>query len=277
MIIDAHHHLWHYDPERYAWIGEGMEVLQRDFTAEDLAAEVDGLVDGVITVQARQDLEETRWLLTGALSTPLMLGVVGWVPLIDDHVEDHLARLADETALVGVRHVLQDEPDDHYMLRPDFNGGVAALEQFGLAYDILIYEHHLENAIRLVDRHPNQVFVLDHIAKPRIREGVREPWAANLARLAERENCYCKVSGLVTEADWSDWSLEDLHPYLDVVFDAFGPERLMFGSDWPVCLLAADYQTWHHLVEDYVAELSDDERRHFWGGTAVEAYRLAVE
>ncbi len=276
MVIDAHHHFWHYDPVTYGWIGDGMDVLKRDFTPNDLAGEIEGLVDGLISVQARQDVDETRWLLDVARETPFVVGVVGWVPLTADDVEDRLERLTDESELVGIRHVLQDEPDESYMLREDFNRGVDVLSRFGLAYDVLIYERHLEHAIEFVDRHPDQVFVLDHLAKPRVRDGVTEPWATNIRTFAEREYCYCKVSGLVTEADWETWTAADLRPYLDTIFDAFGPDRLMFGSDWPVCLLACDYRKWYHLIDAYVSELTPHERERFWGGTAAEAYRLAV-
>lgn len=276
MVIDAHHHFWHYDPADYGWIGDGMHVLKRDFTATDLAGEIDGLVDGVISVQARQDVDETRWLLDEARETPFVVGVVGWVPLTADDVEDRLEQLTDESELVGIRHVLQDEPDESYMLREDFNRGVDVLCRFGLAYDVLIYERHLERAIDFVDRHPDQVFVLDHLAKPRVREGLTEPWATNIRTFAEREHCYCKVSGLATEADWETWTASDLRPYLDTAFDAFGPQRLMFGSDWPVCLLACDYRRWYHLVDEYVSELTEQERERFWGGTAAEAYGLVI-
>lgn len=276
MIIDAHHHFWHYEPSKYAWIDERMGVLRRDFTTADLAAEIDGIVDGVITVQARQDVEETLWLLDEAREAPFVLGVVGWVPLTAADVEDEIARLAEDSPLVGIRHVLQDEPDDAFMLRPDFNRGIEALAPFGLVYDVLVYERHLENVLEFVDRHPEQIFVLDHVGKPRIGEGRTDPWSTNLRRLAEREHCYCKVSGMVTEASWTEWTADALLPYLDIVFESFGPERLMFGSDWPVCLLACEYRRWYHILEDYTSELSESEYDRFWGGTAAKAYRLAV-
>ena len=276
MIIDAHHHLWHYEPSKYAWIDDRMGVLRQDFTTNDLAAEIEGIVDGVIAVQARQDVDETLWLLDEARETPFVLGVVGWAPLTAADVEDEIARLAEDPALVGIRHVLQDERDDAFMLRPDFNRGIEALAPFGLVYDVLVYERHLGNVLEFVDRHPEQTFVLDHIGKPRIGEGPLDPWRANLRRLAEREHCYCKVSGMVTEASWTEWTVDGLSPYLDTVFEAFGPRRLMFGSDWPVCLLACEYRRWYHIVEDYTSELSQSEYERFWGGTAAEAYRLAV-
>lgn len=276
MIIDSHQHFWLYDAERYAWIGEGMERLQRDFLPSDLEAEAGDLVDAVISVQARQDSDETQWLLEIARDEPFVLGVVGWVPLVDPDVASRLAHLAEDPALVGIRHVLQDERDDNYALREDFHRGIKELTRFGLAYDILIYDRHLPAATKLVDHHPNQVFVLDHVAKPRIRDGELDTWAANIRELAVRENCYCKLSGMVTEANWNSWSPEVLMPYIETVLDAFGPDRLMFGSDWPVCLLACEYGDWYHLVDELTSTLSEDERNRIWGGTAAEAYGLEI-
>ena len=176
--------------------------------------------------------------------------------------------------LVAFRHVVQDEPDDRYLLRPDFNAGVARLRRFGLAYDILIFEKHLGAAIEFVDRHPSQIFVLDHIAKPRIRDRALSPWRENIQELARRSNVYCKLSGIVTEANWETWKPDDLAPYFDVVLNAFTPKRLMFGSDWPVLLLAETYQGWFSLVRNSVAGLTETEQNRVWGGTAAEAYKL---
>jgi L-fuconolactonase len=199
---------------------------------------------------------------------------VGWVPLVSPAVGKDIEKFVGRKALKGVRHVLQDESDDRYILRDDFNQGVALLKDFSLVYDILIFERHLPQTLQFVDRHPDQVFVLDHVAKPRIKAGYLSPWQTNIVQLAHRPNIYCKVSGMVTEADHGAWTEEQLAPYLDTVFSAFGPKRLMFGSDWPVCLLAASYERWFRLVESYVAQLSDAERERFWSGTAVEAYGL---
>ena len=275
LIIDSHQHFWRYDPAKYAWIGDEMPVLRQDYLAEDLFAEAGELVDAVITVQARQDVDETRWLLEIAHEEPFVLGVVGWVPLTDPDVDAHLEELSQNPALIGVRHVLQDEADDAYALREDFNRGIARLKDYRLAYDILIYERQLPAAIALVDRHPDQVFVLDHIAKPRIRDGSIHAWRSSITALAERENCYCKLSGVVTEAR-RGWSDADLQPYFDSVLEAFGPDRLMFGSDWPVCLLASDYRRWYHLVDGLTAMLSEEEQARIWGETAEEAYGLSL-
>jgi L-fucono-1,5-lactonase len=274
MKIDAHHHFWHYNPDEYGWIDDSMRVLQRDFLPAHLARELDVVgIDGVVTVQARQSLAETRWLLSLAAQNPFMKGVVGWAPLVEPRIREHLDELASSGALKAVRHVVQDEPDD-FLLRDDFNGGVAVLRDYRLAYDLLVFERQLPQAIEFVDHHPRQVFVLDHIAKPRAKDRQLEPWRTNIRRLAERENVYCKLSGLVTEADWKTWTEPELLMYLDVTLEAFGPPRLMFGSDWPVCLLASSYRTWYELVARFCAKLSPDEQSRVLGGTATEAYRL---
>ncbi len=275
MRIDSHHHFWKYDPVEYDWIGPDMGKLRRDFLLTDLAEETASAgIDGVVSVQARQSLAETAWLLEIAGGSELIKGVVGWVPLISPTVQADLERFAGHGKLRGVRHVLQGEPDDRYMLREDFDAGIRALEAFNLVYDILIFERQLPPAIELVDRHPSRVFVLDHIAKPRIKDDVFEPWNRNIRELAKRPNVYCKLSGMVTEANWSDWSDEQLRPYIDTVLAAFSPARLMFGSDWPVCLVASTYRGWRETVGRLTAGLSTDEQAKLFGGTATEAYSL---
>jgi L-fuconolactonase len=274
-VIDAHHHLWNYDTEDYAWIGPEMNVLRRDFMPADLHIEMQQAgVDGAIAVQARQTLQETEWLLSLAAQNEFMRGVVGWAPLIDAAVSDDLERLAAQPKLKGIRHVLQDEPDDFYMLRNDFNAGITQLRRFDLVYDVLIFERHLPQTIQFLDRHPDQVFVIDHIAKPRIREGLLSPWRENLKELARRSHCFCKLSGVLTEADWQNWRPEGIHPYLDAALDAFGPNRCLFGSDWPVLLLADSYAGWVATVKNFVSRLSSTEQARVLGGTAAEFYRL---
>lgn len=273
--IDAHHHFWTYSENEYGWIDESMAAIRRDFLPADLEPEIRACgIAGVISVQARQTLEETRWLLALASQCDFIRGVVGWVPLVASEVTDIVGPLMEQGRLKAIRHVLQTEPDDHYMLRDDFNRGIDRLLEFGLVYDILIFERHLPQAIRFVDRHSNQVFVLDHIAKPRIRDHAVSPWRENLRVLAERPNVYCKISGMVTEADYNNWTKEDLAPYFDTVVQAFGPQRLMFGSDWPVCLVATTYREWFNLVFERIASFSEAERDAILGGTAVRAYRL---
>ncbi len=274
--IDSHQHFWRYNDVEYSWISDDMQLLRRDFLPADLKPEIAAVgVTGIVSVQARQTVEETRFLLGLARENDFILGVVGWAPLIDDRVRETLESFADETKLKAYRHVLEDEPDGAFMLRPDFNAGVRAVTETGLIYDILILEKHLPQTLEFVDRHPNQVFVLDHIAKPRICDGSRELWRGRILQLARRDNVYCKISGMVTEANWLHWTEAQLRPYLDTVLDAFGPRRLMFGSDWPLCMLAAGYGRWHTCVAEYVSSLGGGEQERILGGTALEAYGLA--
>jgi len=275
VVIDSHHHFWNYNPKDYGWISDSMSVLRRDFGPDDLRNEIAGVgVDGVISVQARQTIDETRWLLDLAAKNDFIRGVVGWVPLVDDPAGAWLEKFAKNPKFRSVRHVIQDEPDQHFILRDDFNRGVRLLKRFNLRYDILVFERHLPNTIEFVDEHPNQVFILDHIAKPQIRAGIVEPWRQNLCTLARRANVYCKLSGVVTEADWKAWTPQRLRPYFDAALQAFGPRRLMFGSDWPVCLVASDYARWVRTVREWAAPLSQSEQDRIFGGTAIEAYGL---
>ena len=264
-----------YSKKDYGWIGDNMTALQRDFLPVHLAATLkEAGVNGAVSVQARQTLEETRFLLKHANENEFLRGVVGWVPLIDARVSKNLEALVSEAKLKGVRHVLHDEKDDNYMLRPDFNRGIALLKPFKLRYDILIFERHLPQTIKFVDQHPGQAFILDHIAKPKIKAHEMEPWKKNLTELAKRPNVSCKLSGMVTEADHQNWTPADLAPYIDTVLAAFGPRRLMYGSDWPVCLLASPYQRWFQTVKSAISQLSADEQARILGGTAIEAYGL---
>jgi L-fucono-1,5-lactonase len=252
-----------------------MECLRRDFLIPALqAATQEAGIIGTVAVQARQSLEETRWLLDLADKIELILGVVGWVPLIEPDVTTHLETLSRHQKLKSVRHILQGEADDFFMLREDFNRGVSTLKNFDLRYDILIFERHLPQALHFVDRHPNQIFVLNHIAKPRIKDHVYSPWASNIAELARRENVYCKLSGMVTEANLEAWTESDLRPYFDQVLNVFGPRRLMFGSDWPVILLASDYKRWAGIVRSWIMKLSTTEQTAIAYGTAKSAYGL---
>jgi L-fuconolactonase len=275
-VIDSHHHFWHYNPVQHAWIPRDWTALQRDFLPADLASEIaNACVDGVISVHARQSLEETRWLLELASKHAFIRGVVGWVPLIDPAVDAILESLVANPKLRGVRHVLHDEVDDRYMLRADFNRGIEAVTRRGLVYDILIFERHLRDTLTFVDGHPNQVFVVDHIAKPRIAAGELEPWVKNLRELARRPNVFCKVSGMVTEADVTTWTPDQLKPYFDTVLDIFGPRRLLYGTDWPACLAGVTYARWKEIVEEWIAPLSASERAAMMGENAVRVYRLA--
>jgi len=273
--IDAHHHLWKYSSKEYPWMSDKMDVLRRDYIHDDLSAVTAAVgVTGTVVVQAQQTMAETEWLLSLAEGSKLIRGVVGWVPLIDAKVEASLEEIARRPKLKAVRHVLHDEADDRYMLREDFNRGIACLKQFDLRYDLLIFERHLPQTIEFVDRHPHQIFILDHIAKPRIHEQMMEPWRSNLRELARRENVYCKISGMVTEADWHSWSETQLWPYMETVLSTFGAERLMFGSDWPVLNLASDYGAWIEVVKRAIDKLSPHERQQIMATTAIEAYGL---
>ena len=278
MRIDSHHHFWNYDAQEYGWISDEMSVLQRDFGPPELQRVIKPAgINGVVSVQARQTVEETRWLLEIAEQTPAVWGVVGWAPLAGD--EEALSKLLEELAknplLKGMRHVVQDEPDDRFLLRNDFSHGVATLRNYDLVYDILIFARQLPPAVAIVDRHPDQRFVLDHIAKPTIEpRNFDTDWAENIRQLAKRRNVACKFSGVVTEVRGSNWSLDDIRPYWDVVVEAFGIDRLMFGSDWPVCLLRSRYDQWISTVEALIEPFSSSEQEQFWSGTAKQWYKL---
>lgn len=273
-IIDAHHHLWRFTELEYGWISSQMGVLRRDFLPDELAREMSSAgVDGTIVVQARQSLAETKWLLECAQRHPFIRGVVGWAPLVDKDLVGVLRELAGSPKLKGLRHVIQDEADG-FMLSREFDRGIATIAEAGLVYDILIQDRQLSEAAELVRRHPGQTFVLDHVAKPKIRLGQIEPWRGDLAALAEAGDVYCKISGLVTEADCSEWTLKGLKPYLDTALEAFGPHRLMAGSDWPVCLLASGYDRWWDVVREWSKDLSAAESEMILGGTAERVYRL---
>jgi len=275
LKIDAHHHLWKFDAKEYGWIDEEMRALRRDFLPADLHKEMAAAgIGGAVAVQARQTVEETRWLLELAGQNEFMKGVVGWVPLIEPNVGAVIEKFAVNPKLRGIRHVLQDEPDENHMLRADFNRGVRELARHNLTYDILIFERHLLQTIRFVDQYPNQKFVVDHLAKPRVRYKAISPWREHMRELAKRPNVYCKISGLATEADHKKWTEEQLQPYIDTVLEAFGAKRAIFGSDWPVCLLAIGYQRWVNIVGKAAARLSIAEQRRLWAETAIEAFGL---
>ena len=274
MRIDAHHHFWKYDPIEYDWIDDSMSVIRRSFLPSDLKSEMDQAgMDGVVSVQARQSLEETDWLLEMASQNDFIKGVVGWLPLADEAIDGILDRYKGASKLKALRHVVQGLPAGFFDAA-DFNRGIRSLTSRGLVYDILIFENQLEETIRFVDRHPNQVFVLDHIAKPRIKDHQRQPWLDNIRELAKRENVTCKLSGMVTEADFSDWTEAQMLPYLESTLEAFGSERLMFGSDWPVSLVAIRYQQWAELIQRFIAPLSSHEQASIMGGTATSSYQL---
>lgn len=252
-----------------------MAALKRDFLPGELAAHLsqNGLGSALV-VQAQHSLDETRWLLDLAERNAFLAGVVGWVPLRSPDVANELAHFAENPKMVGVRHVVLDDPDDAIMLREDYNRGVGLLAAYGLRYELIVYERHLPQAITLVDRHPRLVFVLDHIARPTLGSAPSPSWMAHIRALAERPNVYCKLSGLTTGAASTVWTVEDLAPYADVALAAFGPRRMMFGSDWPMCTLTCTYDRWVEAVRRLTATLSPDEQAWVWGRSAEAAYGL---
>ena len=276
MKIDAHQHFWQYNEHEYGWIGPELAALRVDRRPQDLRPLLRAAgINGCIAVQARQTLSETEALLTLADQHPFIVGVVGWVDLRSPDLRKQLEQFAKHPKLVGVRHVVQDEADDRFMCQESFVRGIGLLAEYDLAYDLLLFPKHLLVACELVAQFPSQRFVLDHMAKPFIKAGRLTPWEVDIRRLAALPNVYGKVSGMVTEADWQSWQPDDFRPYLDIVFEAFGPQRLMFGSDWPVCTLAASYQQVVDLVANYAAQLSEDEQRAVFAETAARFYGVS--
>jgi L-fuconolactonase len=272
VIIDAHHHLWRFDPAQYDWIAPSDTALRHDFLLSELDAVLAAAgVDGSVVVQARQTLDETLWLLGLARRSPRIRGVVGWVPLTDPDLPDILATLTADRHLVAVRHVVQGESDPAFLLRPTISRGIASLAGAGLAYDLLVREHQLAQAAACVDAHPDVRFVLDHAAKP--GPGDLGSWSAGIRDLARRPNVWCKISGLALEAG-PGWSVAGLRRAVDVLFAAFGAQRLLYGSDWPVCLLATGYGRWLEAVRELIAACTAAEQAAILGGNAVTAYRL---
>jgi L-fuconolactonase len=274
-VIDSHQHFWRYTPEEYGWIDESMPRLRADFLPADLHVQMRAAgVDAAVAVQARQDVEETRWLLELAEGSPFLAGVVGWAPIASPEFPLVLESLRSSAKLKGLRHIVQAEADEQFMLRDSFRDGIRELTRSGLVYDILIFPPQLPQAIAFADAHPQQSFVLDHAAKPPLRGGDLVEWERGFRLLAQRENVCCKLSGLVTEADWSVWTEESLHRIFDVMLEAFGPGRMLAGSDWPVCTLASEYTRWWALVRGWVNQLSNGERALILGGNAERIYKL---
>lgn len=275
--IDAHQHFWQYQRGDYGWIDDSMAELRRDFLPEHLQHEMARAgFDACVAVQARQTLEETRWLLALADAHPFIAGVVGWVDLQAPDARAQIEQYAVHPKLVGVRHIVQGEADDRFLLNPAFARGLALLGEFGLAYDLLIYRRHLPVAAELAGRFATQRFVLDHLAKPDVRHGEIRAWQTDVRALAACPNVWCKLSGLVTEADWAAWTPGQLRPYLDIAFECFGPDRLMIGSDWPVCTVAADYTRTMAVVVEYLADRPARERDAVLGGNAQRFWSLAT-
>ncbi len=277
MKIDCHQHFWKYNEQDYGWMDDNMNAIKHDFLPPDLHRELQQMnFNGSVAVQARQTMEETHWLLSLADQYDYIKGVVGWLDLQSPDIEKQLDFLSGNPKLVAIRHLIQDEPDIDFMLKESFLNGISRLKQYDLTYDILVYPRHLKNAIKLVKRFPETTFVIDHIAKPRIRDQVLEPWKTYITEIAKHFNVYCKVSGMVTEADWDKWNPDTFAPYLDVIFDVFDPERIMIGSDWPVCTLAGGYKEVMNIVTGYIGCFSTREQSMILGGNALNAYRLEI-
>jgi L-fuconolactonase len=275
MRIDAHQHFWHYNPQQHVWMTDQMDVLKRDYLPDDLAPLVASIdFHGTVAVQARQLIEETQWLLDLADRNDFMLGVVGWIDLRSPDLQEQLRNLGPHPKFVGVRHVIHDEPDDEFMLRPDFRRGIASLREFDLTYDLLLFPRHLPLAVKLVEEFPEQPFVLDHIGNPDIRARQMSPWKEGIEALARDENVYCKLSGMATKAPWNNWSNDDFHCYLDAVIEAFGTNRVMIGSDWPVCTLSGQYTEVMRIVIDYVEQFPADVRAGILGENCARFYGL---
>jgi len=274
--IDAHQHFWQFDPVRDSWITEEMSAIRRDFLPADLKPLLDrNEIDGSIAVQTCQDETDNQFMLKLAEENDFIKGVVGWVDLCSPEVEDRLKFYGDNhPKMKGFRHVLQAEPDEQFMLRDDFKRGISLLDRYGFTFDILIFPNHIKYASKLVAAFPEQKFVVDHLAKPYIKQGKIGTWKADMEQLAQYRNVYCKVSGMLTEADWHGWRGEDFTPYFDVVFGAFGTGRLLYGSDWPVCVVAGGYNRALEILQIYVSQFSQQEQEQFFGGNAINFYNL---
>ncbi|WP_406683216.1 amidohydrolase family protein [Seonamhaeicola sp. MEBiC1930] len=275
MVIDAHQHFWNYDPVRDSWIDESMQVIRKDFLPKDLEPilKANG-VDGCIAVQADQSEQETKFLLQCAEKNPFIKGVVGWLDLRANNVEERIDYFSKNKLFKGVRHIVQAESDPDFMLKPNFLNGIKALEQTGLVYDILIHQNQLEQAIALVNKCPKQQFILDHIAKPQISEGLNPIWEKNMRLLAAYNNVACKISGMVTETQDFKFQKNEFTAFLDVVVDAFGVDRLLYGSDWPVCLLASQYNEVLQIIDNYFKNFSEEDKFKIMGGNATKLYKL---
>ena len=272
--IDSHQHFWKFDPIRDNWIDETMSVIQRDFLPEDLSPLLkENKFSGCVAVQASQSEEETNFLVDLASKNDFIKGIVGWVDLRDKNISEHLRHFSSNKIIKGFRHVVQGEADD-FMFREDFRNGISALKEFDFTYDILIFHRQLPAAISLVKDFPNQKFVIDHIAKPDIKSGSIDSWKKGIEEIAKFSNVWCKISGMVTEADWKNWKPEDLKPYLDVIFENFSTDKLMYGSDWPVLNVASDYHEVVKTLEDYISKFSIEEQNKIWFENANSFYKL---
>lgn len=274
--IDSHQHFWQYDPQKHVWMDERMDIIKQDFLPSDLLPHLQKVnLDGCIAVQANQAEVENEFLLGLSENFDFIKGIVGWVDLRAENIEERLEYYQQFPKIKGFRHVVHDEPELDFMLGKNFMRGISKLNKYGYTYDILIFEKHLPNTFKFVETFPEQPFVIDHIAKPLIKQQITEAWAKNIKKVAKSENVYCKISAMTTEADWANWKQEDFNKYLDTVVEAFGTERIMYGSDWPVCQLAATYERQFNIVKDYFSSFSPDVQDKFFGENASKFYKLA--
>lgn len=275
MKIDAHQHFWLYDSAKHIWMDDRMDTIKQDFLPNNLLPHLQNSgLDGCVAVQANQAEEENEFLLSLSHENSFIKGIVGWIDLRAENVEKQLEYYQQFPKIKGFRHVIHDEPDLDFMLGKAFMNGVSKLNRYGYTYDILIFEKHLPNTLKFIEALPDQPFVIDHIAKPLIKDHVTEDWATNIKKVANFKNVYCKISAMTTEADWQNWKKSDFTKYLDVVVETFGTDRIMYGSDWPVCQLAATYEAQFEIVKDYFSSFSQEERGKFFGGNAVKFYKL---
>lgn len=275
MVIDSHQHFWQYHPIKDAWITDNMKVIQQDFMPNDLKEElVKNKIDGCVAVQADQSENETHFLVDKAGNNDFIKGVVGWVNLCADNIDERLNYFSQFNIVKGFRHIVQAEQDDAFLLRDDFCHGISLLEKYNFTYDLVIAPTHLAHATKFAQRFPNQKFVIDHLAKPFIKDQRIDQWEKDTQRIAHHENVFCKISGLVTEADWKNWKQKDFTPYLDVTFNAFGVDRVMYGSDWPVCLVAGSYQEQLSIINSYLNPFSENEIKKVMGINAQNFYNL---
>jgi len=275
MVIDSHQHFWKYEPKKHSWIDNKMKVIRKDFMPSDLLnVYTKNNIDGCVAVQADQTLEETNFLLDLASKNDFIKGVVGWADLRAENIDDVLKHYSQHEKLKGFRHVVQGEEDHNFLLRVDFLRGISALKEYNFTYDILVFPHQLGSVLEFVKRFPNQKFVIDHIAKPYIKNGFYDGWATLMTEIAKHKNVFCKVSGMITEADYNTWTQAQLQPYLELVFEAFGTDRMMFGSDWPVCLVAGNYQQVKKIVTNFISKFSEVEQQAIMGKNAIKFYNL---
>jgi L-fuconolactonase len=275
MVIDSHQHFWKYEPVKHDWIDDDMSVIRRDFSPSDLSKVYkESSIDGCVAVQADQTLEETDFLIDLASNNSFIKGIVGWVDLRAENIENVLEKYSTDKIVKGFRHVVQGEADHNFLLRPNFSRGISLLEKYNFTYDILVFPHQLGSVLEFVKKFPNQKFVIDHIAKPYIKDGYFDGWATMMIAIGKHENVSCKMSGMVTEADFNTWTPEQIHPYMNVALEAFGSSRILFGSDWPVCLVAGNYSKIKKLTTDFISQLSQIEQNSIMGTNAIEFYNL---